>query len=65
VTTHQVKGIPEEMFDSVDVTEIAVDDLSGATDGADGVEGFQVGGDGVGRRGSVNEANGCAGLSKS
>lgn len=52
------------MLHSPGVTEIAVDDLGGATDGTDRIEGIQVW-VGIGSRGSVNETERCTGLSKS
>ena len=36
LTIHQVEGLLEEIFDGVEIIEVAVHDLGGATESADG-----------------------------
>ena len=63
LTTHYVEGLLEEIFDGVEIIEVAVHDLGGATESADGIQGLQVWRSAGGRI-SVNEANERASLSQ-
>ena len=64
VTTHYVESVLEEVFDGVEIMEVAVDDLCSTTESTDIIQGLE---DGfcAGFWGSVYEANGSAGLSES
>ena len=57
------RGPSEEIFDGVEIIEVAVHDLGGATESADGIQGLQVWRSAGGRI-SVNEANERASLSQ-
>ena len=57
VAAHGVECLLEEAFDSLEVGEVALDDLDVAAGGSDGVRGLVVGG-----TGAANETDICAGF---
>lgn len=61
LTTHYVESLLEEIFDGVEVIEVAVHYLGSATESTDSIQGLQVWRS-AGDRVSVNEANKRASL---